>query len=53
VIVDELSLDYPEMLILLWKLTRGGGIDIEPVLLSSREVRGGFLSAVRSNGIPV
>ncbi len=53
VIVDELPEDYQGTLTLLWKLTRGEGIDIEPVLLKSDDDRSGFLTTVLKTGIPV
>ena len=53
VIVDELPEDYLGTLTLLWKLTRGEGEDIEPVLLDGNEDRSGFLSAVLDTVIPV
>lgn len=53
VVVDELPEDYLGTLALLWKLTRGEGIDIEPVLLKSDDDRSGFLTTVLKTGIPV
>ena len=53
VIVDELPEDYLGTLKLLWKLTRGEGVDIEPVLLNGREDRSGFLATVMKTGIPL
>jgi uncharacterized protein len=53
VIVDELPEDYLGTLKLLWKLTRGEGVDIEPVLLNGREDRSGFLATVLKTGIPL
>ncbi len=53
VIVDELPDDYLGTLALLWKLTRGEGIDIEPVLLESDDDRSGFLKTILKTGIPL
>ena len=53
VVVDELPEDYLGTLKLLWKLTRGEGVDIEPVLLNGREDRSGFLATVMKTGIPL
>ncbi len=53
VIVDELPEDYLGTLALLWRLTRGDYIDIEPVLLKSSEDKSGFLSTVLKTGIPL
>lgn len=53
VVVDELPEDYPGTLKLLWRLTRGEGGAIEPVLLNGREDRSGFLATVRKTGIPL
>ncbi len=53
VVVDELPDDYLGTLALLWKLTRGEGIDIEPVLLKSTDNKSGFLNTILKTGIPV
>lgn len=53
VIVDELPEDYLGTLALLWRLTRGDYIDIEPVLLKSGDDKSGFLSTVLKTGIPL
>ncbi len=53
VIVDELPEDYLGTLKLLWRLTRGECVDIEPVLLCGREDRSGFLATVLKTGIPL
>lgn len=53
VIVDELPEDYLGTLALLWRLTRGDYIDIEPVLLKSSDDKSGFLSTVLKTGIPL
>lgn len=53
VVVDELPNDYLEPLTLLWKLTRGEEIDIEPILLKSDDDKRGFLATILKTGIPV
>ncbi len=53
VIVDELPDDYLGTLALLWKLTRGEEIDIEPVLLESDDDKSGFLKTILKTGIPL
>lgn len=49
----ELPEDYLGALKLLWKLTRGEGVDIELILLDGRKDRSEFLATVLKTEIPI